>query len=176
MSHTFSMGGRSGLQAGQSRTELFHYNDVVACAECGLALYLLSKKGRPWINMVLMAPCVCTYAQKLYASSSINGAFTHAMDANLPPYIHRFWLLNFALVIIFLSHVHRYVHTPFKMWTPLHFASVQLGWARVQRRHRPLWMLCAILLCVVESSLAFVDADVDAIVFQCPKAHAVISM
>ncbi len=50
MRHTFSIGDRSGLQAGQSstRTLFLRSQDFVMCAECGFALSCWNMHGRPW--------------------------------------------------------------------------------------------------------------------------------
>ncbi len=55
MRHTFSIGDRSGLQAGQSstRTLFLRSQDFVMCAECGFALSCWNMHGRPWKRCLL---------------------------------------------------------------------------------------------------------------------------
>ena len=62
MRHTFSMGDRSGLQAGQSstRTLLLRSHAVVKRAECGLALSCWNKQGRPWKRHCLDGSMCCS--------------------------------------------------------------------------------------------------------------------
>ena len=62
MLHTFSMGDRSGLQAGQSSTctLLLWSHAVVTRAECGLALSCWNKQGRPWKRRCLDGNICCS--------------------------------------------------------------------------------------------------------------------
>ena len=62
MRHTFSMGDRSGLQAGQGRTWtlLLRSHAVVTRAECGLALSCWNKQGRPWKRRCLDGSICCS--------------------------------------------------------------------------------------------------------------------
>lgn len=62
MHHTFSMGDRSGLPAGQSstRTLLLRSHAVVTCAECGLALSCWNNQGRPWTRRYLDGSICCS--------------------------------------------------------------------------------------------------------------------
>ena len=105
MRHTFSMGDRSGLQAGQSstRTLLLRSHAVVKRAECGLALSCWNKQGQSMKKTLLGWQHVLL--QNLYVPFSINGAFTdvqvpHATGTNTAPYHHRCWLLNFASITV----------------------------------------------------------------------------
>ena len=72
MRHTFSMGDRSGLQAGQSstRTLLLRSQAVVTRAECGLALSCWNKQGASMKKMLLWWQHVLL--QNLYVPFSIN--------------------------------------------------------------------------------------------------------
>ncbi len=59
MRHTFSIGDRSGLQAGQSstRTLFLRSQDFVMCAECGFGLSCWNMHGRPWKICLLEGSC-----------------------------------------------------------------------------------------------------------------------
>ncbi len=62
MRHTFSIGDRSGLQAGQSstRTLFLRSQDFVMCAECGFALSCWNMHGRPWKRCHLEGSILCS--------------------------------------------------------------------------------------------------------------------
>ncbi len=62
MRHTFSIGDRSGLQAGQSstRTLFLRSQDFVMCAECGFALSCWNMHGRPWKRCLLKGSMLCS--------------------------------------------------------------------------------------------------------------------
>ncbi len=62
MHHTFSIGDRSGLQAGQSstRTLFLRSQDCVMCAECGFALSCWNMHGRPWKRCLLEGSILCS--------------------------------------------------------------------------------------------------------------------
>ncbi len=62
MRHTFSIGDRSGLQAGQSstRTLFLRSQDFVMCAECGFALSCWNMHGRPWKRCLLESSILCS--------------------------------------------------------------------------------------------------------------------
>ncbi len=62
MRHTFSIGDRSGLQAGQSstRTLFLRSQDFVMCAECGFALSCWNMHGRPWKRCLLEGSILCS--------------------------------------------------------------------------------------------------------------------
>ncbi len=62
MRHTFSIGDRSGLQAGQSstRTLFLRSQDFVMCAECGFALSCWNMHGRPWKRCLLEVSILCS--------------------------------------------------------------------------------------------------------------------
>ncbi len=83
MRHTFSIGDRSGLQAGQSstRTLFLCSQDFVMCAECGFALSCWNMHGRPWKRCLLEGSILCS--QNLYVLFSINGAITE-VQVTLP--------------------------------------------------------------------------------------------
>ncbi len=62
MRHTFSIGDRSGLQAGQwsTRTLFLRSQDFVMCAECGFALSCWNMHGRPWKRCLLEGSILCS--------------------------------------------------------------------------------------------------------------------
>ncbi len=62
MCHTFSIGDRSGLQAGQSstRTLFLRSQDFVMCAECGFALSCWNMHGCPWKRCLLEGSILCS--------------------------------------------------------------------------------------------------------------------
>ncbi len=97
MRHTFSIGDRSGLQAGQSstRTLFLRSQDFVMCAECGFALSCWNMHGRPWKRCLLEGKHIVL--QNLYVLFSINGAITEvqvtfAKGTDTTPYHDRPWL------------------------------------------------------------------------------------
>ncbi len=102
MRHTFSIGDRSGLQAGQSstRTLFLRSQDFVMCAECGFALscWNMHMKYEILQHIVL---------QNLYVLFSINGAITEvqvtfAKGTDTTPYHDRPWLLDLLLVTVWM--------------------------------------------------------------------------
>ncbi len=62
MCHTFSIGDRPGLQAGQSstRTLFLRSQDFAMCAECGFALSCWNMHGRPWKRCLLEGSILCS--------------------------------------------------------------------------------------------------------------------
>ncbi len=106
MRHTFSIGDRSGLQAGQSstRTLFLRSQDFVMCAECGFALSCWNMHGRPWKMSSWRQHIVL---QNLYVLFSINGAITEvqvtfAKGTDTTPYHDRPWLLDLLLVTVWM--------------------------------------------------------------------------
>ncbi len=110
MRHTFSIGDRSGLQAGQSstRTLFFRSQDFVMCAECSFALSCWNMHGRPWKRCLhLHAKRQHIVPQNLYVLFSINGAITEvqvtfAKGTDTTPYHDRPWLLDLLLVTVWM--------------------------------------------------------------------------
>ncbi len=107
MRHTFSIGDRSGLQAGQSstRTLFLRSQDFVMCAECGFCIVLLKyawtslEKMSSWRQHIVL--------QNLYVLFSINGAITEvqvtfAKGTDTTPYHDRPWLLDLLLVTVWM--------------------------------------------------------------------------
>ncbi len=106
MRHTFSIGDRSGLQAGQSstRTLFLRSQDFVMCAECGFALSCWNMHGRPWKRCLLEGSILCSKISVLF---SINGAITEvqvtfAKGTDTTPYHDRPWLLDLLLVTVWM--------------------------------------------------------------------------
>ncbi len=106
MRHTFSIGDRSGLQAGQSstRTLFLRSQDFVMCAECGFALTCWNMHGRPWKRCLLEGSILCSKISVLF---SINGAITEvqvtfAKGTDTTPYHDRPWLLDLLLVTVWM--------------------------------------------------------------------------
>ena len=62
MHHTFSIGDKSGLQAGQSsyHTLFFLSHPSEVCAECGFALSCRNMHGRPWKGCRLEGSICCS--------------------------------------------------------------------------------------------------------------------
>ncbi len=106
MRHTFSIGDRSGLQAGQSstRTLFLRSQDFVMCAECGLHClveyaWTSLEKMSSWRQHIVL--------QNLYVTFSINGAITEvqvtfAKGTDTTPYHDRPWLLDLLLVTVWM--------------------------------------------------------------------------
>ncbi len=104
MHHTFSIGDRSGLQAGQSstRTLFLRSQDFVMCAECGLHVLLNMHdvlKMSSWRQHIVL--------QNLYVLFSVNGAITEvqvtfAKGTDTTPYHDRPWLLDLLLVTVWM--------------------------------------------------------------------------
>ncbi len=108
MRHTFSIGDRSGLQAGQSstRTLFLRSQDFVMCAECGFALSCWNMHGRPWKRCLLEGSILCSKICK-NVLFSINGAITEvqvtfAKGTDTTPYHDRPWLLDLLLVTVWM--------------------------------------------------------------------------
>ncbi len=107
MCHTFSIGDRSGLQAGQSstRTLFLRSQDFVMCAECGFALSCWNMHGRPWKRCLLEGSILCSKISMYF--SAINGAITEvqvtfAKGTDTTPYHDRPWLLDLLLVTVWM--------------------------------------------------------------------------
>ncbi len=71
MRHTFSIGDRSGLQAGQSRTLFLRSQDFVMCAECGFALSCWNMHGRPWKRCLLEGSILCSKISMYFSASMV---------------------------------------------------------------------------------------------------------
>ncbi len=107
MRHTFSIGDRSGLQAGQSstRTLFLRSQDFVMCAECGFALSCWNMHGRPWKRCLLEGSILCSKISMYF--SALMGAITEvqvtfAKGTDTTPYHDRPWLLDLLLVTVWM--------------------------------------------------------------------------
>ncbi len=96
MRQMFSIGERSGLQAGQfsTRTLLLRSHAVVIAAVCGFALSC-------WNRRHLEGSICCS--KNVYIPFSIHSAFqnmqaAHTVCTYTPPYHQRCWLLNWMLM------------------------------------------------------------------------------
>ncbi len=95
MGHMFSIGERSGLQAGQfsTRTLLLWSHAVVIAAVCGFALSC-------W-NTHCLEGSICCSKTFVYLSAFIvafqNMQAAHTIFTYAPPYHQRCWLLNWTL-------------------------------------------------------------------------------
>ncbi len=107
MRHTFSIGDRSGLQAGQSstRTLFLRSQDFVMCGRMWFCIVLLKyawtslEKMSSWRQHIVL--------QNLYVLFSINGAITEvqvtfAKGTDTTPYHDRPWLLDLLLVTVWM--------------------------------------------------------------------------
>ncbi len=74
MRHTFSIGDRSGLQAGQSstRTLFLRSQDFVMCAECGFALSCWNMHGRPWKRCLLEGSILCSKISMYFSALMVH--------------------------------------------------------------------------------------------------------
>ncbi len=106
MRHTFSIGDRSGLQAGQSstRTLFLRSQDFVMCAECGFALSCWNMHGRPWKRCLLEGSILCSKISMYFSALMVP-----SQKCKLPlpralttPYHDRPWLLDLLLVTVWM--------------------------------------------------------------------------
>ncbi len=159
MRHTFSIGDRSGLQAGQSstRTLFLRSQDFVMCAECGFALSCWNMHGRPWKRLSSWRQHIVL--QNLYVLFSINGAITEVQVTFAKghwhnPYHDRPWLLDLLLVTVwmilfFFGPSTRRPFLPKNTWntdssdhsTRFHCVMVHPRCLRAQRSRRRFWTL-----------------------------------
>ncbi len=107
MRHTFSIGDRSGLQAGQSstRTLFLRSQDFVMCAECGFALSCWNMHGRPWKRCLLEGSILCSkismyFSALVVPSQKCKLPLPRAL--NTTPYHDRPWLLDLLLVTVWM--------------------------------------------------------------------------
>ncbi len=107
MRHTFSIGDRSGLQAGQSstRTLFLRSQDFVMCAECGFALSCWNMHGRPWKRCLLEGSILCSkismyFSALMVPSQKCKLPLPRALTQ--PPYHDRPWLLDLLLVTVWM--------------------------------------------------------------------------
>ncbi len=107
MRHTFSIGDRSGLQAGQAstRTLFLRSQDFVMCAECGFALSCWNMHGRPWKRCLLEGSILCSkismyFSALMVPSQKCKLPLPRALTQ--PPYHDRPWLLDLLLVTVWM--------------------------------------------------------------------------
>ncbi len=107
MRHTFSIGDRSGLQAGQSstRTLFLRSQDFVMCAECGFALSCWNMHGRPWKRCLLEGSILCSKISMYFSALMVPSqkcklplprALTQPHTMTGP------WLLDLLLVTVWM--------------------------------------------------------------------------
>ncbi len=107
MRHTFSIGDRSGLQAGQSstRTLFLRSQDFVMCAECGFALSCWNMHGRPWKRCLLEGSILCSKISMYFSALMVP---SHKCKLPLPRALtqphtsDRPWLLDLLLVTVWM--------------------------------------------------------------------------
>ncbi len=105
MRHTFSIGDRSGLQAGQSstRTLFLRSQDFVMCAECGFALSCWNMHGRPWKICLLEGSILCSKISMYFSALMVPEVqVTFAKGTDTTPYHDRPWLLDLFLVTVWM--------------------------------------------------------------------------
>ncbi len=107
MRHTFSIGDRSGLQAGQSstRTLFLRSQDFVMCAECGFALSCWNMHGRPWKRCLLEGSILCSkismyFSALMVLSQKCKLPLPRALTQ--PHTMYRPWLLDLLLVTVWM--------------------------------------------------------------------------
>ncbi len=107
MRHTFSIGDRSGLQAGQSstRTLFLRSQDFVMCCRCGFALSCWNMHGRPWKRCLLEGSILCSkismyFSALMVPSQKCKLPLPRALTQ--PPYHDRPWLLDLLLVTVWM--------------------------------------------------------------------------
>ncbi len=159
MRHTFSIGDRSGLQAGQSstRTLFLRSQDFVMCAECGFALSCWNMHGRPWKRCLLEGSILCSKISMYFSALMVP-----SQKCKLPlpraltqtPYHDRPWLLDLLLVTVWISFssLVRSTRRPFlpkNTWntdssdhsTRFHCVMVHPRCLQAQRSWRHFWTL-----------------------------------
>lgn len=143
MRQTFSMGERSGLQAGHFNTWilLLRSHDVVIDTVCGLALSCWKMHGLPWKRQHLDGSICCSRTWKYFS------ALMPMPPALMQPHIIRdagFWTERWSHLRLFLlSLVQMTRHPSFPKRTShfdlsdyrtvFHFATVHFKWAFAQR-------------------------------------------
>ncbi len=101
MRHTFSIGDRSGLQAGQSstRTLFLRSQDFVMCAECGFALSCWNMHGRPWKRCLLEGSILCSKISMYFSALMVP---SQKCKLPLPRALTQPWLLDLLLVTVWM--------------------------------------------------------------------------
>ncbi len=107
MRHTFSIGDRSGLQAGQSSTRTLFLRQPGLCNVCRMWFCIVLLKYA-WTSLEKMSSWrQHIVLQNLYVLFSINGAITEvqvtfAKGTDTTPYHDRPWLLDLLLVTVWM--------------------------------------------------------------------------
>ncbi len=107
MRHTFSIGDRSGLQAGQSSTRTLFPPQPGLCNVCRMWFCIVLLKYA-WTSLEKMSSWrQHIVLQNLYVLFSINGAITEvqvtfAKGTDTTPYHDRPWLLDLLLVTVWM--------------------------------------------------------------------------
>ncbi len=107
MRHTFSIGDRSGLQAGQSSTRTLFLRRPGLCNVCRMWFCIVLLKYA-WTSLENMSSWrQHIVLQNLYVLFSINGAITEvqvtfAKGTDTTPYHDRPWLLDLLLVTVWM--------------------------------------------------------------------------
>ncbi len=157
--HTFSIGDRSGLQAGQSstRTLFLRSQDFVMCAECGFALSCWNMHGRPWKRCLLEGSILCSKISMYFSALMVPSqkcklplprALTQPHTMTDPG----FWtclLVTVWMILFFLVRSTRHPFLPKNTWntdssdhsTRFHCVMVHPRCLRAQRSRRRFWTL-----------------------------------
>ncbi len=150
----FSIGERSGLQAGQfsTRTLLLRSHAVVIAAVCGFALSCWNTQGLPW-NRRFLEGSICCSKTFIYLSAFIVPSKTCKLP--IPYAYQRCYLLNWMLItrwkVSLLSSARRTqgLWFPIRMSnldssdhrTLLHFETVHFKWALAHRTRWRFWTM-----------------------------------
>ncbi len=105
MRHTFSIGDRSGLQAGQSstRTLFLRSQDFVMCAECGFALSCWNMHGRPWKRCLLEGSILCSKISMYFSALMVPSQKCKLPLPRALTQPHTMtWLLDLLLVTVWM--------------------------------------------------------------------------
>ncbi len=155
MRHTFSIGDRSGLQAGQSstRTLFLRSQDFVMCAECGFSLSCWNMHGRPWKRCLLEGSILCSKISMYFSALMVPSQMKLPCQGT-DPYHDRPWLLDLLLVTVwmilfFFGPEHTRPFLPKNTWntdssdhsTRFHCVMVHPRCLRAQRSQRRFWTL-----------------------------------
>ncbi len=158
MHQMFSMGERSGLQAGHfsPRILLLRSHDVVIDAVCGLSLSCWKMQGLPWKRRRLDGSICCSRTW-IYLSALMvpfQMCKLPMPHAHATPYHQRCRLLNGALITTwvvlvlfspddmasqFSKRTSNFVSSDHR--TVFHFATVHFKWALAQRKRLRFWIM-----------------------------------
>ena len=148
MCQMFSMGERSGLQAGDFSTQilLLRSHDVVIDAVCSLALSCWKMQGLPWKRQCLDGSICCSrtwiipFSIERCLSRCVScPCHTHSCNPipsemhSLSSLVQMTWCPSFPKTTLnFASSDHR---------TVFHFATVHFKWALAQRKRLRFWIM-----------------------------------